>query len=270
MRLAGAEDGMSEQQSLLQAVAEVAKVAGDTALGYFGSRLDVELKGDGSPVTRADREAEQAARSWIEARFPADGVLGEEFGETRPGARRRWLLDPVDGTKSFVKGVPLWGTLIAVVEADQVLAGALAFPATGEVIAAARGEGAWRDGVRLRVSEVATIAGATCVSTDLAFRDTPALGARWRALGEQGAVQRTWGDCFGYRMVAEGGAEAMTDARLNPWDAASVMVVVEEAGGVCFDWQGRHDWQGTHGLIACNARLAAPLRAALLSQGATR
>ena len=107
---------MSEQQSLLQAVAEVAQLAGATAMAYFGRQLEVELKGDGSPVTRADREAEQAARAWIDARFPADGVLGEEFGETRPGSRRRWLLDPVDGTKSFVKGVPLWGTLIAVVE----------------------------------------------------------------------------------------------------------------------------------------------------------
>ncbi len=258
---------MNEQQRLLQAVAEVATLAGETALAYFGSRLDVELKGDGSPVTRADREAEQAARAWIEARFPQDGVLGEEFGETRPGARRRWLLDPVDGTKSFVKGVPLWGTLIAVVEGDEVLAGALAFPATGEVLAAGRGEGAWSDGSRLRVSEVAAIAQATLVSTDLAFRDTPEPGARWRALGGQGAVLRTWGDCFGYRMVAEGMAEGMTDARLNPWDAASVMVVVEEAGGVCFDWRGQHDWQGTHGLIACNAAIAPALRGALVMKG---
>ena len=261
---------MSEQQSLLQAVAEVARLAGATAMGYFGRQLDIELKGDGSPVTRADREAEQAARAWIDVRFPADGVLGEEFGETRPGSRRRWLLDPVDGTKSFVKGVPLWGTLIAVVEGEDVLAGALAFPATGEVLAAARGEGAWRDGQRLRVSEVETLEQATLVSTDLAFRDAPKCGAAWRRLGEQGAVQRTWGDCFGYRLVAEGGAEAMTDARLKPWDAAAVMVLVEEAGGTCFDWQGRHDWQGTHGLIACNARLAVLLRAALTSEGVAR
>ncbi len=261
---------MSESQSLLQAVAEVARLAGATALAYYGHPLEVELKGDGSPVTRADREAEQVARAWIDARFPADGVLGEEFGETRPDARRRWLLDPVDGTKSFVKSVPLWGTLIAVVEGDEVLAGALAFPATGEVFAAARGEGAWRDGIRLRVSEVEALEQATLVSTDLAFRDSPACGAAWRALGERGAVQRTWGDCFGYRLVAEGGAEAMTDARLKPWDAAAVMVLVEEAGGVCFDWQGHHDWQGTHGLIACNARLAPALRAALIPTGVAR
>lgn len=261
---------MSEQQSLLQAVAEAAQVAGATALGYFGRRLEIELKGDGSPVTRADREAEQTARAWIEARFPSDGVLGEEFGETRPSARRRWLLDPVDGTKSFVKGVPLWGTLVAVVEGEEVLAGALAFPATGEVYAAARGEGAWRDSARLSVSEVASLPQATLVSTDLAFRDAPARGAAWRALADHGAVQRTWGDCFGYRMVAEGGAEAMTDLRLQPWDAAAVMVLVEEAGGMCFDWQGRHDWQGTHGLIACNTRLAPILRAALIPEGAAR
>lgn len=261
---------MSEQQSLLQAVAEVARLAGATALGYFGRRLEIEVKGDGSPVTRADREAEQVGRAWIEARFPADGVLGEEFGATRPGARRRWLLDPIDGTKSFVKGVPLWGTLIAVVEGDEVLAGALAFPATGEVLAAARGEGAWRDGGHIQVSQIASLEQATLVSTDLAFRDAPERGAAWRALADRGAVQRTWGDCFGYRMVAEGSAEAMTDARLKPWDAAAVMVLVEEAGGACFDWQGQHDWQGTHGLIACNAQLVPSLRAALTPEGTKR
>ncbi len=260
---------MSEQQSLLQAVAEVAQRTGEAALAHFGSRLEVEQKPDGSPVTRADREAERVARAWLEARFPADGILGEEFGVTRAEARRRWLLDPVDGTKAFVKGVPLWGTLIAVVEGDEVLAGAIAFPVTGEVLAAARGQGAWRSGARLSVSQIGTLAAATCVSTDLAFRDAPERGAHWRALGEQGAVLRTWGDCFGYRMVAEGAAEAMTDMKLNPWDAAAVMVVVEEAGGVCFDWQGAHDWRGTHGLIACNAQLAQPLRAALLSPGRT-
>ncbi|MEO5987765.1 MAG: inositol monophosphatase family protein [Candidatus Eisenbacteria bacterium] len=248
-------------------MADVAGVAGGTAVAYFGHRLEVELKGDGSPVTRADREAEQVARDWIEARFPCDGIWGEEFGQTRPGAHRRWFLDPVDGTRSFVKGVPLWGTLIAVVEGDEVLAGAIAFPATGEVLAAARGEGAWRNGVRLRVSQVDALAQATLVSTDLAHRDAPDRGARWRALAEQATVMRTWGDCFGYRMVATGDAEAMTDMKLNPWDAAPVMVVVEEAGGVCFDWQGAHDWRGAHGLIACNAALAVSIRAALVPQG---
>lgn len=258
---------MNAQAELLQAVAEVAALAGATANAYFGRSIDVLVKGDGSPVTRADREAEQAARAWIEQRFPADGVLGEEFGESRPGAKRRWLLDPVDGTKSFVKGVPLWGTLIAVVEQGEVLAGAMAFPAMGEVLAAARGEGAWRDGARLEVSPVAALAEATCVSTDLAFSGAAGRGARWLALGSHGAVLRTWGDCFGYRMVAQGAAEAMTDMKLQPWDAAAVMVVVEEAGGECFDWRGQHDWQGAHGLIACNRALAAPLRAALLTEG---
>ena len=258
---------MSEQQTLLQAVAEVAELAGRTALKYFGASLEVELKQDGSPVTRADREAEQVARAWIEARFPDDGVLGEESGESRPGARRRWLLDPVDGTKSFVRGVPLWGTLVAVMEGEDVLAGAMAFPATHEVLAAARGEGAWRDGERLQVSPVDSLSRAMLVSTDLGFRAHPQRGERWRALQTQGAVQRTWGDCFGYRMLAMGTADAMTDAILNVWDAAAVVAVVEESAGVCFDWRGGRDWTGASGLIACNRALAPQLRAALVRAG---
>src|SRR5665647_1807819 len=125
---------MSEtMSSLAEAVEEVARVAGDIALGYYKSSLVVESKADGSPVTIADRSAEQAARDWIERRFPGDGILGEEFGVTRPNARRRWVLDPIDGTKTFIRGVPLWGTLVGVTEGDEVLAGAAYFPAVGAV-----------------------------------------------------------------------------------------------------------------------------------------
>jgi fructose-1,6-bisphosphatase/inositol monophosphatase family enzyme len=116
----------------MQAAAELARLAGSTALRYWRSDLAVEEKGDGSPVTRADREAEARARSWIRERFPADGILGEEYGEEPGTSGRRWILDPIDGTKSFVRGVPLWGTLVAVAEGEHVLAGAMSFPALDE------------------------------------------------------------------------------------------------------------------------------------------
>lgn len=248
--------------SLLQAVAEVAALAGAEALAHFGSALEVELKSDGSPVTRADRDAERAARAWIEARFPADGILGEEFGETRPGAARRWLLDPVDGTRAFVQGVPLWGTLVAVAEGDRVLAGAAEYPAVRERIAAARGEGCWRNGARCRVSEVTSLAEATVLATDAAFRRTPERGRLWHALAARARTARTWGDCYGYFMVATGRAELMTDGVLSPWDAAAPHLLVEEAGGVFTDWQGRATSFGD-GAIASNAALARELRAAL-------
>ena len=248
--------------SLLSAVAEVAALAGAEALRHFGTPLDVEAKPDGSPVTRADRAAEQLARAWIEERFPEDGILGEEFGETRPRAARRWLLDPIDGTRAFVKGVPLWGTLVAVVKGEQVLAGAAEYPAAEERIAAARGEGSWWNGARCHVSGVDALARATVLATDVGFLRTPERGRRWHALAARVSDARTWGDCFGYLLVATGRAELMTDGRLSPWDAAAFQVVVEEAGGVFSDWQGRASAFGD-GAIASNAALAGELRAAL-------
>ena len=248
--------------SLLQAVAEVAALAGAEALKYFGSALDVETKADGSPVTRADRDAEQLARAWIEARFPGDGILGEEFGETRPDAKRRWLIDPVDGTRAFLKGVPLWGTLVAVVEGEHVLAGAAEYPAARERILAGRGEGCWWNGARCAVSNVATLAQATVLATDVGFKYTPERGDRWHALAVRAGNARTWGDCFGYLMVATGRAELMTDGTVSPWDTAALHVVVEEAGGVFTDWHGRTTSFGD-GAIATNARLSHELRTAL-------
>ncbi len=131
----------TESQSLMEAAAEVARKSGDVALDFFRKGVTVDIKGDGTPVTVADRTAEQTARDWIEKHFPEDGILGEEFGETRPGARRRWILDPIDGTKTFVRGVPLWGTLVAVAEGERILAGAAYFPPVGELLVAAPGAG---------------------------------------------------------------------------------------------------------------------------------
>jgi len=245
--------------SLLDAVGEVAALAGAEALKHFRGRLDVETKADGSPVTRADRDAEHLVRAWVERRYPEDGILGEEFGETRPGARRRWLVDPVDGTRAFVKGVPLWGTLVAVAEGDHVLAGAAEFPALRERLVAARGEGCWWNGARCEVSHVDTLAAATVLATDVGFLRSPERGERWRALSTRAANARTWGDCYGYLLVAIGRAELMADGCLSPWDAAALQVAVEEAGGVFTDWSGRAT-AFSDGAVATNARLAAELR----------
>jgi len=245
--------------SLLEAVSEVAALAGAEALKHVRAPLDVEAKAAGSPVTRAVRDAERVVRSWVEQRFPEDGILGEEFGETRPGAQRRWLVDPVDGTRAFVKGVPLWGTLVAVAEGERVLAGAAEFPALGERLEAARGEGCWWNGTRCEVSRVSRLADATVLATDVGFLKTPERGQRWRALATRAANARTWGDCYGYLLVAIGRAELMADGRLSPWDAAALQVAVEEAGGVFTDWSGRST-AFSDGAVATNAVLAAELR----------
>jgi histidinol-phosphatase len=250
--------------TLLDAVQEVARFAGEVALRHFRSRLAVETKRDGSPVTVADREAERAAREWIEARFPGDGIEGEEFGVTRSEARRRWLIDPVDGTKTFVRGVPLWGTLVAVVEGEHVVAGAAYFPGVGEAIAAAPGEGCWWNGERASVSSVSDVAGATVLCTDERFAHdiSGRQRNRWQALAARAAVSRTWGDCYGYLLVATGRAEAMVDGRLGTWDAAPFLPIVEEAGGVFTDWTGRRTIFG-QSAVATNAALAGAVRTIL-------
>ena len=250
---------MSEIPLLMYAAADVARVAGDFTMRHFRSGLDVETKGDGSPVTIADRGAEQVARAWIEARFPGDGILGEEFGLTRPDAARRWVLDPIDGTKTFVRGVPLWGTLVACVAGDEVLAGAAYFPAVGEMIAAAPGEGCWWNGARARVSEVASLAQATVLTTDPKFSHRPERRDAWRALEDAALISRTWADCYGYLLVATGRAEVMTDPIMGAWDSAPLLPIMEEAGGTFTSWDGRRTAFGGDS-IATNGALADEVR----------
>ena len=238
---------------------ELARRTGDIALSHYRSRLDVEIKADGSPVTRADREAEFAARAWVDQYFPDDGLLGEEFGESRPEARRRWIIDPIDGTKSFVHGVPLWGSLVALCEGEHVLAGAAYFPAMGEIIGAAPGAGCWWNDARCSVSGAHALSEATVLTTDERFLERQAAHAGWELLSRRAKVARTWGDCFGYLLVATGRAEAMIDPVMSPWDAAALQPIVEEAGGVFTDWEGRATAFGGSA-IATNAALASQVR----------
>lgn len=255
-------DGSSVLDDLVAPVAELARVAGGIALRHYRSNLHVETKADGSPVTIADRAAETAAREWISARFPEDGVLGEEFGEERPGARRRWIIDPIDGTKSFVRGTPLWGTLVALCEGERVLAGAAFFPAVGELVAAAPGAGCWWNESRCFVSSVDALDRATTLTTDERFREHPERRDGWLRVSSAAAVSRTWGDCFGYLLVATGRAEVMVDPVLSPWDAAALQPIVEEAGGVFTDWAGHASAFGGSA-VATNAALATVVRAHL-------
>jgi histidinol-phosphatase len=260
---------MSESpESLAGAVEQVARIAGDIALRYYRSSLVIESKADGSPVTIADRMAEQAAREWIEENHPDDGIVGEELGITRPDARRRWVLDPIDGTKTFVRGVPLWGTLAALCEGDEVLAGAAYFPALGEMLAAARGTGCWWNGTRCRVSSLATLREATVLTTDERFAGDIEHLAGWRNLSARAAVARSWGDCYGYLLVATGRAEVMVDGIVSPWDAAALMPIVEEAGGVFTDWKGTRTAFGGSA-VATNQGVAVESRE-LLGTGTTR
>lgn len=254
--------------TLLEAAQEVARVAGDIAARHFRTRLAVETKGDGSPVTAADREAERAAREWLERRFPKDGILGEELGLVRAESPRRWVLDPIDGTRTFVRGVPLYGSLVAVVEGETVLAGAAYYPSLGEMLAAAPGCGCWWNGHPATVSATSRLSDATVLTTDERFPHDPVQRDGWRRLAEQGAMSRSWGDCYGYLLVATGRAEVMVDGVLSPWDAAAFLPIIEEAGGVFTDWGGRRTIFGGSA-VATNGGVAEAARS-LLRQPASR
>lgn len=247
------------KDDLLGATETVARIMGEVAMRHFNTGLRVDTKADGSPVTIADRDAERAAREWIASHYPEDGILGEEFGVVEGTSGRRWLLDPIDGTKSFVRGVPLWGSLVALAADETVLAGAASFPAVQEVIVAAAGKGCWWNGVRAKVSACSTLAGATVLVTDeRAFRSA-ARREGWRTLTGEAALSRTWGDCYGYLLVATGRAEVMVDPVVSAWDVACFVPIIEEAGGRFTDLSGaRTAFSGD--AIATNAALASAAR----------
>ncbi|MGI8509902.1 MAG: histidinol-phosphatase [Gemmatimonadaceae bacterium] len=247
----------------LQAVAEVARVAGDFAMSLYGKNVAVDTKGDGSPVTIADRGAEERARAWIEQRFPDDGILGEEFGDVRPDAKRRWIIDPIDGTKSFVRAVPLWGTLIAVSEGDDVLAGCAYFPAVADIVVAATGAGCFWNDAPCSVSSNSNLATATVLVTDDTFPDREQRGVAWRKLASRAGVVRTWGDCYGYMLLATGRADVMADDVVSPWDAAALYPIITEAGGIFTDWKGNATAFGGD-IIATNGALGNEVRDILI------
>lgn len=246
-------------ETYLQAVSELSRIMGENAMKHYRSSLAVETKSDGTPVTVADKSSERLAREWIARRFPRDGIIGEEFDPTNQAAARRWIIDPIDGTKAFVRGVPFWGCLVAVADADDVLAGAVSFPALQETLAAARGEGAWSNDEVCKVSGCSRIDEATVLTTDASFRGFPGKLERWNALVGRAAVSRTWGDCVGYLLVATGRAEVMVDPIVNAWDIAAVVPAIIEAGGKFTDWSGNVTAIGGDA-IATNANLAVEAR----------
>ena len=244
--------------NLLEAVSEVARVAGSIAMKHYRTGVAVDLKADGSPVTIADRDAERGARDWIARRFPKDGIVGEELETVNEGAGRRWIIDPIDGTRSFVRGVPLWGTLVAVCEGADVIAGAAFYPAVDELIAAVIGEGCWWNGARARVSSVERISDSLVMTTE-GFMSSASRRAGWDRMASTAAMSRGWGDCYGYLLVATGRAEVMVDPIVNEWDVAALLPCITEAGGVFTSWDGGVTAFGgsaiaTNGAVAAEAR----------------
>jgi histidinol-phosphatase len=251
-----------ELRDMLDFAVEVAWRAGRAVLAHYQTGIAAETKPDDSPVTVADRAAEQTARRLIATRFPADAILGEEEGETKAGADRRWVLDPIDGTRTFVRGVPFFGVLLALeYEADAVL-GVMHFPALDDTVYAARGHGCWWNGRRALVSDRTRLADALIVTTDIENIERAQRAPGWHALRARAGLCRTWGDCYGYALVATGRAEAMLDPVVAAWDAAPLAPIIEEAGGVFTDWDGGKGHR-VRSAVATNAALAQEIRGIL-------
>lgn len=241
---------------LISVLTDLARRAGHITLGYFQmTELQVENKADESPVTIADRETEQFIRQEVARLFPGDVVIGEEYGEGpgEPGARR-WIVDPIDGTKSFIHGVPLYGVMIGVEENGQMIAGAVNIPALGDLVVAHRGHGCLWNGKPARVSNTTDLKSAVVLTTDIANNYKYGKGEAWERVSRQCKFARTWGDCYGHLLVATGRADIMLDPIMNAWDIAALLPILEEAGGRLTDYAGNASVYGncaisTNGLL---------------------
>lgn len=232
----------------------IALAAGGITLKYFNTDTPVERKADDSPVTRADREAETYIRDQIALRFPHHGVLGEEFDEQPGDGETRWVIDPIDGTKSFVYGVPLFAVLIGLERGGVPVMGVAHFPALGETLWAEQGSGAFCNGEAIRVSSTDRIEDALLVSGSiLSFQAKGTLDG-YIALAKKAYATRTWGDAYGHCMVARGKAEIMLDPRVNVWDTCALTPIVLEAGGSFTSFDGGLG-RGVGEALSTNGRL---------------
>jgi histidinol-phosphatase len=243
-----------EWRARYEVAVEAARQAARLALGYYDRGLAVEWKHDRSPVTVADREAEALLHTTLLGRFPDDGFLGEEHGEQSGSSGFRWIIDPIDGTRSFVRGIPIWATLVGLEYKGEQIAGVCEVPVLGQTYRALRGDGAYRGDRRLRVSDVATLDEAMMFYSSLSWFVRAGKQAEFLTLAARTQRQRGFGDFYGFVLVAQGSGELMVEHGVHAWDVAALKPIVEEAGGRLTDWDGTPTVHRTD-VIASNGRL---------------
>jgi myo-inositol-1(or 4)-monophosphatase len=245
---------------------ELARDSGDFIRPLFRQRsIAVETKADQSPVTIADRGAEQLMRDRISKRYPSHGIIGEEFGSERPDAEFVWMLDPVDGTKSFITGVPLWGTLIALLHGGQPVLGCINQPVLDQLMIG-DGTSALLNGSVVHCRDTRRIEDATVLTSDPLTPAAHQPGDGYASLVGRAKLVRTWGDCYGYLLVASGWADICLDPIMNPWDIAALVPIMRGAGGTITDWRGDAPFPATSTVACANAALQAQVMAALQSK----
>ncbi len=248
---------MSESlRPYLEFAMETAWQAGRLTLGYFQTDLQPDLKADDTPVTVADRKAEELIRGRIEKRFPHHAIVGEEYGVAEAdGASHRWFIDPIDGTRSFVRGVPMYAVLIGLEIENQPQIGVAYYPAMGEMLAAVDGQGCWWNGRPARVSSIPRLQEGLVVHSDAGSFAAYGREAAWERIKAAAGYRAGWSDAYGYLLVATGRAELMLDPVMNVWDCAPFPVILKEAGGYFGDWQGNPTIYGGEALSTTAALL---------------
>ncbi|MEN4100775.1 MAG: inositol monophosphatase family protein [Anaerolineaceae bacterium] len=252
---------MSEDLSTyLDFAIETAYLAGRLTLGYFQTGIPADTKTDGSPVTQADRKAEELMRSRIERAYPRHAIVGEEFGmQTADGASHRWLIDPIDGTKSFVQGVPLYSVLLGLEIEGRVEVGVIYLPGLNEMVVAATGHGCWWNGRRARVSQVAQVEQAVAAFTEVRNFAKHGREAAFQRMVKRARLCMGWNDAYGYVLAATGRVEVMFDPIMAVWDCGPMPAIFREAGGYFGDWQGEETISGGEGLATSLVLLPAVL-----------
>ncbi|MDE2923956.1 MAG: histidinol phosphate phosphatase [Acidobacteriota bacterium] len=240
----------SNYEAELEFAVETAWIAGQLTLEFFRLGVEAELKSDRTPVTEADRGAEELIRSRIAETFPRDLVVGEEFGagDGEPGSpdatKRHWYVDPIDGTRSFVRGVPLYGILIGLEVDGRVEVGVAHFPGIGETVAAASGQGCTLNGEPAQVRETTSLADGYVSFGDPGLFVDPRHRKAWQRMMEGAAYRVGWSDAYGHALVATGRLELMVDPKMSAWDCGPFPVILREAGGYFGDWDGNETIHG--------------------------
>ena len=243
-------------QPYLSSATETAYLAGRLTLGYFQTGIRPDFKADDTPVTIADRKAEELIRTRIEKQYPHHAIVGEEYGTNEnEKASHRWFIDPIDGTKSFLQGVPLYAVLIGLEIEGTVQVGAAYFPALDEMIAAASGEGCWWNGRRARVSDVSDLSQAVVTFSDVGTFFEYNRAEAWKRVRQATYFRAGWGDAYGHSLVATGRAELMLDPIMSVWDCAPFPPILKEAGGYFGDWQGNSTIHGNEAMSTSQALL---------------
>ncbi len=248
-------------RSYLDFAVETAYLAGKLTLGYFQAGIQPDMKPDDTPVTIADKKAEELIRGRIEKKFPDHAIIGEEFGENeQKGASHRWIIDPIDGTKSFIRGVPMYGVLLGLEIEGTVEVGVVYFPPLDEMVAAATGEGCWWNGRRAHVSDVSRFDRAFVMHGDITNFPKYKRAGAWERLQKASYFRAGWSDAYGHALVATGRAELMLDPVQALWDAGPFPPILKEAGGYFGDWEGKGSIYKEEGLSTTQTLLPEVLR----------